>query len=883
MIQDSELQNLYQIESEERLEKLEAGLLHLQEHPDDETTIEDLLHEAHRLKADSNIIELENVETLTEAIEKVLRSIKNQKIVFNLEVCDRLYQGLHAIRSSIHSAVTLTPSEIDHQAVLDSIESILNPQRSDEIAPTYIEDSELRDVYKISSEERLQTIEEGLLHLEKHPNDQTILESLLREAHSLKGDSRIAELENVENLTHAFEDILQSIKRTDTILTPDLCDRLYQGLDGIRSLVHEAVTGSPSNVNTQNILNSLRGIGQDPQTAATVDFIEDSELRDIYQISSEERLQKLEEGLLHLEKYPDDQTILSGLLREAHSLKGDSRIVDLDNVENLTHAFEDILGSIKRTDTALTPELCDRLYQTLDAIRSLVHEAVTGIPSNVNTQNVLQYLRGQAQPQGNLGEKASTIQDETSSPAEKIPVQANQNRSSPDESYRIDTIRVETRHLDALITQTGELTVTKIRMAHNAQEIEEVATIWENWKASRRKGQNFNSSSEKTQEYEECLEQKLAELRNSAVENSSRLDLIAEELEEKIRNLRLLPLSTVFQLFPRMVRDLARQESKQVELIVEGGETTADKNILEKIKDSLMHIVRNSVDHGIETPAERERLGKPPTATIWLRAYQTATNIVIEVADDGIGLDIESIKQTAVSRGLYTREQLSNMNPKEIHSLIFAAGFSTRNFITEISGRGVGLDVVRTNIEELKGNIDVESTYGKGCTFRIQMGTTLTTAHVMLVEVEGIVHALPIEFVERNLLVSPDDIFTIEGRDTIALDGEAVRVGYAIDLLELSNSLPDASSKVKQQNPMLSCVLLKVGEEQFGLFVDGFLDAQEVVIKAQSKLLKRVRSVSGATILGTGEVCMILNPPDLLKIIEGAKNIESLNQSKGKG
>ena len=231
MIQDSELQNIYQSESEEHLQKLEAGLLHLQEYPEDEIRIENLLHEAHRLKSDSTVMELDNVATLASAIEKVLRSIQNQEIVFDLEICDRLSQGLHTIRSLIDEAITLTPSgEIDYREMLDSIESILTPQPSTEIAPTYIEDSELRDVYKISSEERLQTIEEGLLHLEKHPDDDgTVLESLLREAHSLKGDSRIFDLDDVEALIHAFEEILQSIKREETVVTPELCDRLYKG------------------------------------------------------------------------------------------------------------------------------------------------------------------------------------------------------------------------------------------------------------------------------------------------------------------------------------------------------------------------------------------------------------------------------------------------------------------------------------------------------------------------------------------------------------------------------------------------------------------------------------------------------------------------------
>jgi two-component system chemotaxis sensor kinase CheA len=435
------------------------------------------------------------------------------------------------------------------------------------------------------------------------------------------------------------------------------------------------------------------------------------------------------------------------------------------------------------------------------------------------------------------------------------------------EPYRIDTIRVQTPDLDALMTQAEELTVTKIAIAHATTEIEELVTLWEDWKTFSRKAKSINAAPSEPNPYQERLDKIINSLRTSTQENRTKLDLVAEELREKIRTLRLLPLSTVFQLFPRMVRDLARQQGKEVELIVEGGETTADKRILEEIKDSLMHLIRNAIDHGIETPEEREQNGKPPVATIWLRGYQTAAHIAIEVKDDGRGLDLEKIKQTAIKRRLYRPEELEAMTPSQIYSLILAAGFSTRTFITEISGRGIGLDVVRSNVEQLKGTIQIESTPGQGCNFRIQLGTTLATAKVLLVEVQGIVHALPVEFVKTSVLVSPEWISTVEGRETINLGEQDISVANLADLLELSNSPAYAwAAKVEPPTSHLRpCILIEMGDEQCGVFVDRLLDAQEVVLKPQSQLLKRVRHVTGATILPTGEVCTILNPPDLLR------------------
>jgi two-component system chemotaxis sensor kinase CheA len=771
-----------------------------------------------------------------------------------------------------------------------------------------IEDEELRNLYKISGEECLQKLEAGLLHLTQHPLDEATLERLRREAHSLKGDSKIVGVENVVTLTHQVEEILLSLKRQEIIFSPDVCDRLYQGLDAIGLLVYEAVTGESTGVDTAEILDQLMQVflepqldtgtevasielppilatslenlpttlalveiapevEQDPQTLLTtaqinhnvpqpeLNFIEDEELREIYQVASEEHLDKLANGLQYLQKHPFDEAILEQLLREAHSLKGDSRSVGVENVTTLTHQVEEIFLGIKAREIIFSPDVCDRLYQGLDAIGLLVYEAVTGESTGVDTEQILDQLLGAVSP--------PTIQ-------ESLPLPPTQpDKAEIAQPYQIDTIRVQTRHFDALMSQAEELTLTKTAIAYTATEIEAMATLWEDWKAVSSQENYFDSSSLNTNPYAERLEKTLNSLRNSTQENSTKLDIIVGELREKIYTLRLVPLSTMFQLLPRIVRDLARQQSKQVELIIEGGETTADKRILEEIKDSLMHMVRNAIDHGIETPAEREKLGKPPVATIWLRGYRTATNIVIELADDGRGLDIEKIKQTAVKRGLYSPEELEIMTPSQIYPLILASGFSTRTFITEISGRGIGLDVVRTSIERLQGNIQIESTPGEGCTFRIQLNTTLGIINVVLLEVEGIVHAVPIEFVQKTLLISQEQIYITENRATIDLDGETVSVANLADLLELSNSPAFAYTAKEQQNSRLrSCILLKVGEEQFGLFVDRIKYTQEIVIKPQSQLLKRVRNVMGATILGSGEVCMILNPPDLLKSLQ---------------
>jgi two-component system chemotaxis sensor kinase CheA len=257
-------------------------------------------------------------------------------------------------------------------------------------------------------------------------------------------------------------------------------------------------------------------------------------------------------------------------------------------------------------------------------------------------------------------------------------------------------------------------------------------------------------------------------------------------------------------------------------------------------------------------------MGKPSAATIRLRGYQTASSIGIEIIDDGLGLNIESIKRTALRRGIWSEAKLAAMTTDQIQSLIFAPGFSTRTAVTELSGRGVGLDVVRANVERLKGNIQVESIPGAGCTFRLQLDTTVTTTPVLILGVNNISYALPVEFVQTSLLVSKSEIFAIEGNHTIILDGQPVSVAWLADLLELPLNVPSSVKASDASSKMLPCIILQVGNERLGLLVDALLDQQDVLLKPQSKLLKRVRNISGATILSTGKVCMILNPQDLL-------------------
>ena len=652
-------------------------------------------------------------------------------------------------------------------------------------------------------------------------------------------------------------------------------------------------------------------------------IIEDEELRELYKTSSSEHLQKLEAELMQLEKNPQDTEALESFLREAHTLKGDSRMLGLDEIEMLVHQIEDSVEGIKQGKGIITSEFCDRLYQGLDAVNHLAHSAITGEPSEVKAIEVLALLMGaesessqgylldhetggessdesslfdddedlfdsQSMSESSFFDEEDDLFSETPEPiadsgifklepiadSETSKVAKSAKVSPSVRDQQIDTIRVEPQKLDTLMTQASELTVTKLRISQQVSDIDHILTLWSQWQKDTSThlswfDQIANSLSpeqlqplqywfDNTRQRLEFFGSSLDHLKIKANEDLTSLEAISERLESGIQGLRQLPLANVFNLFPRMVRDLARQQGKEIELIIEGGETKADKKILEEIKDPLLHLMRNAIDHGIEKPQERMAAGKPAKAKIILRGYQTGSSIGITISDDGRGLNLERIKNTAIRRNLHTPAELDAMSEEQIRSLIFASGFSTKTEITELSGRGVGLDVVRANVERLKGSIQVNSTFGQGCQFEVLVNTSLATTKVIIVEIEQTLYALPVEFIQTMLTISREAIFAIEDSQAINFEQRPISIAWLRDLLQLP------ATQDRQTDNNLSCVVLRVDNEYFALIVDAFVDQQDIVLKPQSKLLKRVPNIAGATIIGNGEVCMILNPSDLL-------------------
>jgi two-component system chemotaxis sensor kinase CheA len=616
--------------------------------------------------------------------------------------------------------------------------------------------------------------------------------------------------------------------------------------------------------------------------------IDDPELRSIFKIEFEENIQTLNNELLKLESDVFNTDALTKLMRTAHSMKGGARMIGLPDVVTLAHFFEDMLGAVKKEGVELKRHDFDRMYKAIDIIKSLVNEAVTGEAPNFVAASVIdQIINGSGEPKTN--DEPDSVELHSKITADSQPVTPElQGDIIP--AFSIDTIRVASTKLDTLMDLSGELTVSKIQLALRLGKINDLSLLLEDSTRELnsietallpQRSENPGLFSEvgliinRLKNRFDSASVEIGNLSDGISEDNSRLNFVAYEFEEVIKNLRMLKLSNIFNLYPRMVRDISNELGKEVNFIIEGGDITADKKILEEMRDPLMHMIRNSIDHGIELPDEREQQGKQRAGTIKLSANHFAGHITITLEDDGRGLNEKSIIETALRKKLIDEEASKNLTHKQIHKLIFTPGFSTSKIITDVSGRGVGMEVVQANIDKLKGKINIESETKKSTRFIIELPLTLATLRVMTASVGNHIFAIPVDFIVSVIIVDVAEVFSMEARDTIVFRDEPITIVNLKTVLELE----DISDSTMKNVTTFQCIILSSMGEKAGFIVDSLIDEQEVLVKPLGFMLKRVKNVSGSTILVSGDVCMILNPNDLLKTVKSLSASEILETS----
>ena len=573
---------------------------------------------------------------------------------------------------------------------------------------------------------------------------------------------------------------------------------------------------------------------------------------EFFQLESEESLEQLQKNLVRLVADPNDQMTLEVIFRDVHNLRSSARMLGFREMEIIAHRIEVLVNSAKRKLMVLTPELIDRIGQGVNGINKLLEEVSAGTSPGPDVLNML-----------------NTLSEELSTLVPKLPeAQTKGERTS---LTNIDTVRINSHKLDGLMTHASELAAETIRMRACLSEVSQLVKLEENWNREifehrpviTNGGQlDHNSVMDKLSTFYKHESEQVGKLGNFVgrlnrvfSEHYQHLNSIVEELEEGIREVRLFPLSTLFQLFPKMVRDRGRELSKEVDLLIEGEDIMADKQILDEMKDPLMHLMRKAIRHGIETPEERVETGKPPKGSLQLYVLQTTTKLIIELWDDGRGLDLEAIKQTALKKKLCSKEELASMSIGQIQSLIFAQGFSSRSSI-------------RAHVDSLKGTIHVGSAQGRGCMVQIRLPKALITTHVLTLLAAHQQYAIPLEYVQTTLSLKSNDLYAVEHGKVLTVEGHLIPVMRLSDLLEVErNPVNDSLTEPTpvNRNELLQCVVIAVGEKRLGCLVDKLLTEQEVVYKPHGLILKEVPNVSGSTILSSEEVCIILNPDDLVQ------------------
>jgi two-component system chemotaxis sensor kinase CheA len=654
-----------------------------------------------------------------------------------------------------------------------------------------VSEEEIR-VFLEETEEQLELLEAGLLKLEREGPDPEVMGALFRAAHTVKGSSAAVGHQNMAACTHALESVLDRLRRGELHPTPALVSVLFRTLDVLREMKADLAEGREWGGDIGPLLRELRQIAETPGLLAEAGIFFDEPLE-------EEVAERLREG--------EEQ------------------------------GFVPLKVTVRLAPEAIMPAV--RAYQAYEALSSL-GEVAGSRPSleeieqeKVESEIVFFLLTREARE--GVRAAVASVPDVSGVEIEKLSLSPRVAESFPEEAAgsftaggrgseersraESRTVRINVEVLDRLMNLVGELVIDRTHLAR-------LSTL--------------------LGRFEEA-EEEIRELGRL----SAHLARVTGFLQDEILKARMVSIDRVLKKLPRLVRDLSRSLGKEVDFEIRGEDTELDRSVIEVIGDPLIHLIRNAIDHGIETPEERVRAGKPSRGRLVLSAYHRENQIVIEIADDGRGLDAEKIRRTALERGLLTRERLEEMTERELWQLLFLSGFSTAREVTELSGRGVGLDLVRKNIEGIGGRVEVDSHPGQGTTFFLYLPLTLATIRALLVESGGQVFAFPLSGIVETLRVTPGTVKRLNRREVMEVRGKVVPVFRLDEVL----SLPSAG----QRNGYGYAVLASAGGMETGFVVDALLGEQEIVIKNLGGYLGEVPGFLGATVLGDGSLALILD------------------------
>jgi two-component system chemotaxis sensor kinase CheA len=678
------------------------------------------------------------------------------------------------------------------------------------------------------SNDHLQSLNENMLQLEGSPEDLGIVQVIFRSAHTLKGMAATMGFEDLASLTHKMENVLDLVRNEKLKMQDFIFDTLFKSLDALENMVQDITGGGEGKADVSSIVASLQAIESGEWTGGTAPVTEVNQTSSTVTPSAVE-LDEFQYSVL-------DQSIAEGhrvlyievLVSEQSQLKGVRAYMVFDLLER----SGEIVKSFP-TVQDIEQEKFERSFSLYYITTKEAQELEKGIMSisEIESAKVIQLDQETLQQMTN--QAAATAEVEAApvpAPVDASPEPSSSSKEEPKKPVVTKTaapkqaaapsrtIRVDIERLDVLMNLFSELLIDRSR-----------------------------------------LEQLASETGNNDLSDTvAHLSRVSTDLQNIVLKLRMVPVDTVFNRFPRMIRDLAKTLDKKIDLVITGAETELDRTVIDEIGDPLVHLLRNAVDHGVESIAERVAAGKPELGTVNLRAFHSGNHVFIEIEDDGKGIYRDNLLRTAVKRGVVTEEQGAKMSDDEVNQLLFAPGFSTADKISDISGRGVGLDVVKSKITSLGGNVTIHSTPGKGTNFSVQLPLTLSIIAAMLVRLGSEKYAVPLSSIVETAIVQREQVRNIHGNKMITFRESL------IPYLSLSEvfGVPDFNDADEQETEI---VVIRKGERLAAVAVEEFIGQSEIVLKSMGTYLPAIEGISGATILGDGQVALILDPNAFIK------------------
>lgn len=605
-------------------------------------------------------------------------------------------------------------------------------------------------------------------------------------------------------------------------------------------------------------------------------------LQATFRVEAEEHIRDLTSGLIEFEKTPKTENaaeLVEKIYREAHSLKGAARSVNMKGVESLCQELESIFGKLKNEQLSLAAGQFDLIYKTLDRISKMVSTDGTKIPQNNSAlikqlQSIARVTQTSKTPDNEIITVGPPFEETKKDFSSLNEISIETELLKEEKPVQIETVRIPTAKLDPLFLQAEQMIQSKIASAQRTTELRTIKDFIDGWKKESRKWDSRRSAESGFQlkEVIDWNNEKLNQLEanvtllNHFLENDRRsLERMVDDHLEAMKSILMLPVATIIEGFPILVRDLAHSQSKEAELIVQGKEIEVDKRILEELKDPLIHLIRNCIDHGIKKHVAEEQSNQQSHGKIMLSFNATESrHLEITISDNGVGIDLDKVLKAAVKTGLIAKDSLGKLNLQETMMLIFQSGLSTSQMITDISGRGLGLAIVREKVEKLGGSITVKSQPDLGTTFHLLLPLTLATFRGIIVRLGEHLYAVPTIHVERAVRVNRDEIKTIENRETIMIEGKILTVVHLGIVLGASNGNNSTLNKQNEPGDFIQLLILIHADKRIAFVVDEILEECQILVKELGKQLNRVLNISGATVLGSGLVVPVINVSDLM-------------------